>query len=351
MLKETGLVRVVYGVKIEWPMSLFPTVLNMYAKCGRINSARQVFDEMSERNLVSWSAMISGYDQAGGKDGKFMLNHSSPDTHLYHLFQTPLSQYHFTFVGLLRSCADSNALHRGMTLHCRTIKHRLDSSTFIDSCSSDKTRLNPDVGVDNALTNMYAKCGSIAYAYNVFNRMPCRNLVTWNTIIAAFGNHGLGSRALEHFEQLRADGLEPDCVTFVGLLMACNHAGMVDEGLLVFDCMQETYGIAPDIEHFSCLIDMLGRAGRLNKAEDYTGRFALGKMRWYEMWDGVAEGRKKMKGSGLKKEAGYSMVQVKGGYENFTVGDFSHSRIDDMLDALTTLALQGDRISLHHRTT
>ncbi|KAK8705994.1 hypothetical protein V6N13_049576 [Hibiscus sabdariffa] len=110
---------------------------------------------------------------------------------------------------------------------------------------------NQDVRVDNALTNinMHAKCGSIAYLYNVFNWMPLHNLVSWNAIIAAFGNHGLGRRTLEHFE--------PDCVTFVGLLMACNHGGMVDEGL-VFDCMQETYCIAPDIEHFSCLTDMLG---------------------------------------------------------------------------------------------
>ncbi|KAE8668165.1 putative Pentatricopeptide repeat (PPR) superfamily protein [Hibiscus syriacus] len=554
----------VFKVGIQADVLVYNHVLNMYAKCGRINFARQVFDEMSERNLVSWSAMISGYDQAGiplsaldlffqmhlapneyifssaisacssllllgegrqihaqsFKSGhtsvSFVSNslismymkcgHSSDALSVYseafepngvsynalitgfienqqaengfqvfkHMHQEGLLPDHFTFVGLLKSCADSNALHRGMTLHCQIIKHRLDSTAFIGNvimtmyskfslvedvekafklvqekdviswntfiaacyhCENHekslkafgemfnayrmrpddftfstvlsaaaalaslsfgkrihahliRTRLNQDVGVDNALTNMYAKCGSIAYAYNVFNRMPHRNLVSWNTIIVAFGNHGLGSRALEHFEQLRADGLEPDRVTFTGLLMACNHAGMVDEGLIVFDCMQETYGIAPDIEHFSCLIDMLGRAGRLYEAEDYMRRSEFGEdvvllgsllsacrlhgdvmmgerlakqllkhegvstspyvllSNLYasdEMWDGVAEARKKMKGSGLKKEAGHSMVQVKGGFEKFTVGDFSHSRIDDILDALTTLALQEDK--------
>ncbi|KAE8686540.1 putative Pentatricopeptide repeat (PPR) superfamily protein [Hibiscus syriacus] len=344
-------------------------ILNIYVKCGRINFARQLFDEMSERTLISWFAMISGYDQAAiplSALDLFFQMRIAPNEYIFscaisacssltllgegqqihaqsfkseyasvsfvsnsliqmymkcgfienqqaekgfqvfkHMHQGGLLPNHFTFVGFLGSCADSNALHRGWHCICQIIKHRLDSTAFIAfgemfnayhmrpddftfstvlsasvahaSLSFGKqihahlirTRPNQDVGVNNALTNMYAKCGSIAYAYNVFNRMPHRNLVSWNTIIVAFGNHGIGSRAVEHFEQLRANGLEPDCVTFVGLLMACNHAGMVDD-------MPETQGIAPDIEHFSCLIDMLGRAGGLNKAEDYMRRFAFG---------------------------------------------------------------------------
>ncbi|TYJ31947.1 hypothetical protein E1A91_A05G003000v1 [Gossypium mustelinum] len=539
-------------------------VLNMYAKCGRINFARQVFDEMSEKNLVSWSAMVSGYEQAGEpllaldlfsqmrlapneyifssaisacsnlmllSEGRqihaqsikggyasvsFVSNalismymkcgHSKDALSVYsgalqpnvvsynaiitgfienqqpekgfevfkHMRQQGLAPDRFTFTGLLRSCADSNALHSGMVLHCQTIKLALDSTacignvimtmysnfslmkevekvfelvqekdaiswntfiaayshcedhekslrafgemlnvyhmrpddfTFADALSASaalasilygkqihghliRTRLNQDVGVGNSLTNMYAKCGSIAYAYKVFNSMPHHNLVSWNTIIAAFGNHGLGSRALELFEQLRAVGLEPDSVTFVGILTACNHAGRVDEGLVVFDSMQERYGIAPEIEHVSCLIDMLGRAGRLNEAEAYMRKYPYGEdtvvlgsllsacrvhgdvvmgeriakelmkreavstspyvllSNLYasdEKWGSVAEARKKLKSSGLKKEAGFSLVQVKGNFEKFTVGDFSHTRIDEMLDTLATLA----RLSFH----
>ncbi|KAG4143925.1 hypothetical protein ERO13_D05G003100v2 [Gossypium hirsutum] len=539
-------------------------VLNMYAKCGSINFARQVFDEMSEKNLVSWSAMVSGYEQVGEpllaldlfsqmrlapneyifssaisacsnlmllSEGRqihaqsikggyasvsFVSNalismymkcgHSKDALSVYsgalqpnvvsynaiitgfienqqpekgfevfkHMRQQGLAPDRFTFIGLLRSCADSNALHSGMVLHCQTIKLALDSTacignvimtmysnfslmkevekvfeliqekdviswnTFIAACSHCedhekslrafgemlnvyhmrpddftfagalsasaalasilygkqihghliRTRLNQDVGVGNSLTNMYAKCGSIAYAYKVFNGMPHHNLVSWNTIIAAFGNHGLGSRALELFEQLRAVRLEPDSVTFVGILMACNHAGRVDEGLVVFDSMQERYGIAPEIEHVSCLIDMLGRAGRLNEAEAYMRKYPYGEdtvvlgsllsacrvhgdvvmgeriakelmkreavstspyvllSNLYasdEKWGSVAEARKKLKGSGLKKEAGYSLVQVKGNFEKFTVGDFSQTRIDEMLHTLTTLA----RLSFH----
>ncbi|PPR81773.1 hypothetical protein GOBAR_AA38938 [Gossypium barbadense] len=170
--------------------------------------------------------------------------------------------------------------------------------------------------------------------------------------------------------------------------MACNHAGRVDEGLVVFDSMQERYGIAPEIEHVSCLIDMLGRAGRLNEAEAYMRKYPYGEdtvvlgsllsacrvhgdvvmgeriakelmkreavstspyvllSNLYasdEKWGSVAEARKKLKGSGLKKEAGYSLVQVKGNFEKFTVGDFSQTRIDEMLHTLTTLA----RLSFH----
>ncbi|XVF47629.1 hypothetical protein PTKIN_Ptkin03bG0125100 [Pterospermum kingtungense] len=557
----------VFKVGLQTDIVVSNHVINMYAKCGEIDSARQMFDQMSQRNLVSWSAMISGYDQAGahlsaldlfsrmrlapneyifasaisacanlmllGEGRKIhaqaakcgyasvsfvsnslismymKCNHASDALSVYsatlepnavsynalitgfvenqqsekgfevfkNMHQQGLMPDRFTFVGLLRSCADSDALQKGMVVHCLTIKLGLDSTafignvimtmylkfsliqevekvfkliqekdviswnTFIAACSHCedhekslrafgemfneyhmrpddftfasalsacaelasilygkqihahliRTRLNQDVGVGNALTNMYAKCGSIGYANNVFSRMSHQNLVSWNTIVAAFGNHGLGSRALEHFEQLRAIGLEPDSVTFVGLLVACNHAGMVDEGLVVFNSMQETYGIAPDIEHFSCLIDLLGRAGRLNEAEDYMRKFPFGEdpvvlgsllsacrvhgdvamgerlakqllklepastspyvllSNLYasdEMWDCVAEARKMLKGSGLKKEAGYSLVQVKGKFEKFTIGDFSHARIDEMLQVLKILGREGCGISM-----
>ncbi|KAI8022787.1 Pentatricopeptide repeat-containing protein [Camellia lanceoleosa] len=123
---------------------------------------------------------------------------------------------------------------------------------------------------------MYAKCGCIGYAQTVFNKMGCRNPVSWNSIIAGFGNHGHEAKALELFEQMKELGLKPDSVTFIALLTGCNHAGLVDEGLAYFTSMNEIYGIAPDIEHFSCLIDLLGRAGRLKEAEEYIEKFPFG---------------------------------------------------------------------------
>ncbi|KAL5744491.1 hypothetical protein ACOSP7_027353 [Xanthoceras sorbifolium] len=526
-------------------------VVNMYAKCGKVDQARQLFDEMSERNLVSWSAMISGYDQGGDHTlalelfsrirlvpndyvfgsaisacaglrsvvrgqqihaqslkfgyayisfvsnslismymkcgccgdalsayeevsepnsvsfnaliGGFVEN-KQPDKG-FELFKLMHRQGHmpdcFTFAGLLEICNNSNDLNLGMVLHCYTIKLKLDSTAFVGnlimtmyskfnlvgdaekvfrlieekdviswntliaacshcadhenglrvfkemsndySVSPDdftyasvlaasaglasilhgkqihaqliRARLNQDVGVGNALVNMYAKCGFIGYSNKVFNKMLHHNLVSWNTIIAGYGNHGLGRMAIKSFEQMITVGMKPDSVTFVGLLMACNHAGLVEEGELYFNSMEETYGIPSNIEHFSCLIDLMGRAGKLQEAEEYMKRFPYGMdpvvlgsllsacrlhgdvvigerlakqllklppvstspyvllSNLYAsdaMWVDVAEARKMLKGSGMKKEPGCSMVAVKGTFEKFTVGDFSHSRIEDI---------------------
>lgn len=534
-------------------------VLNMYAKCGSINSARQVFNEMSDRNLVTWSAMISGYDQArmpllavelfsqlrlkpneyifasaisacasqlalrlgeqihaqsvkfGSSSISFVSNSlvsmymkcgqpseafsifttaSEPNIVSYNaliagfienqqpnrgfeafslMCQQGLIPDRFSFAAVLGICTNAEDLGRGMGLHCLTVKLKLDSTafignvimtmysnfnlieeaekifrviqekdviswnTFITACShcdehgkslgifrdvlNDvnvrpdyytytsalsacaglastlqgkqihahliRTRLDEDVGVGNALVNMYAKCGCIGYAYTVFKQRSCHNVVSWNSIINGFANHGLGIKAIELFEQMKDREMKPDSVTFVGLLAACNHSGLVDEGQAYFNSMHEIYGIAPDTEHFSCLIDLLGRAGRLKEAEEYIEKFSFGHdavvlgcllsacrlhgdveigehlarrllkvqpvttspyillSNLYasdEMWGGVAEARKMLKGSGLKKEPGYSLIEVKGIVEKFTVGNFSNSRIEEMVDLLKALS-------------
>ncbi|KAJ4966158.1 hypothetical protein NE237_018007 [Protea cynaroides] len=533
-------------------------VLNMYAKCDDINAARQAFDEMSERNLVSWSALISGYDQAeepamainlfsmmptepneyiyasvisacasllASTQGKqvhaqtlksgympisFVSNSlismymncglcndassiftsiSEPNSVAYNAMITGFAENmqperafevfklmhqqgvvpdRLTFVGILGICNDKEHLWRGMELHCQSIKLGLETTAFvgnviltmysrcklieeaektfeaiekkdviswntlITACSHCedyakslrifremgnavgikpddftfasalaasaglssgrhggqihayliRTRPNQDVGVGNALMNMYAKCGCIEYAKSVFNRMIHRNLVSWNTVIAAFGNHGLGREAIELFEQMNSKGLHPDSVTFVGLLIACNHAGLLDEGRAYFKSMKEVYGISPEIEHVSCLIDLLGRAGKLEEAEELMKRFSFGNdvvilgsllsacrlhgdvvvgervaSQLMELqpvtsspyvllsslyasdgrWDGVAEAWKMLKGSTVKKEPGHSLIEVKGTIEKFTVGDFSHSRMEEMKDILGSL--------------
>ena len=544
-------------------------VLNMYAKCGQITFARHVFDEMLEKNLVSWSAMISGYDQAGepqmaidlysqmllvpneyifasvisacaslsaltqgqkihARSLKFgyesisfvsnslismymkcnqcsdafsvFTNTPEPNRVSYnalitgfvanqqlergfeifkHMLQQGLIPDRFAFMGLLGICTTTENLKRGTELHCQTIKLNLDSTpfignvimtmyselnlleeaekafklieekdviswnTFIAACShSDdhekglrvfkqmieetnirpddftfssalaacaglasmrhgkqihahllRTRLYQDLGVDNALVNMYAKCGCISSAYDIYIEMVHHNLVSWNTIIVGFGNHGLGEKAVELFEQMNATGIQPDSVTFIGLLTACNHAGLVDKGQVYFNSMEETYGITPDIEHFSCLIDMLGRAGRLNEAEEYMRKFpfwndpvVLGSLlsasrlhgdvvigerlaRWLltrqpvttspyvllsnlyasdGMWDSVAEARKMLKGSSLKKEPGHSLIEVSGIVEKFTIGDFTHSRSKEIEGILKTLSWAVGEFTLYN---
>ncbi|URE28661.1 hypothetical protein MUK42_33216 [Musa troglodytarum] len=191
-----------------------------------------------------------------------------------------------------------------------------------------------------------------------------RNLISYNTMIAAHGNHGHATAALEILKQMRYEGFVADSVTFVGLLTACSHAGLVDEGLVLFNSMQETYGICPMIEHLSCLIDMLGRSGRLEEAECYvkTSAFQNDSVIWGNLlsscrlhknvvvgeraaikvlelqpgtsspyvllsnlyasdgrWEDVAEARKMLKCTGVKKEPGHSFMEVKGIAEKFTV--------------------------------
>lgn len=544
-------------------------VLNMYAKCGQLTVARQLFDEMPEKNLVSWSAMISGYDQAGEpqmavdlysqmflvpneyvfasvisacaslsaltqgqkihaqsmksgyecisfvsnslismymkcnrcSDALSVFNNTpEPNRVSYNALITGLVENQklergfeifklmcqqglipdrFAFMGVLGICITSKNLKRGTELHCLSVKLNLDSTPFIGnvimtmyselnlteaaekafrlieekdviswntliSVSShcddhakalrvfkqmtEETNVKPDdfsfssalaacaglasirhgkqihghlirtrpyqdVGVKNALVNMYTKCGSIARAYEIFIKMVHHNHVSWNTMIAGFGHHGLGERAIKLFERMNEIGLRPDSVTFIGLLTACNHAGLVDKGLVYFNTMEETYGIVPDIEHFSCLIDMLGRAGRLNEAEEYLKKFplwndqiVLGSLlsasrlhgdvvvgerlaKWLlklhpattspyillsnlyasdGMWDSVAEARKMLKGSGLKKEPGHSLIEVNGIMEKFTIGRFTHSRAKEIKDMLKTLSWAVGEFTLYN---
>ncbi|XP_060172188.1 pentatricopeptide repeat-containing protein At4g33170-like [Lycium barbarum] len=534
-------------------------ILNMYAKCGNINFASQVFNEMSKRNLVTWSAMISGYDQDGKhlmainlysqmplepnefvlasalsscanllalKLGKqihaqsiklgcssisfvsnslismYMKNGRCSDAlsvftrspnptdvsyntiimglvesnqrekafEVYKsMCQQGLVPDRFTFVGLL----GTDDLGKGMQLHSQTIKLNLDGTafigniimtmysnlnlldeadkvfrtikekdviswnTFIAACSRCddhskalvifkemveyfdgrpdeftyasllsasagmgsmqfgrqihahliRTNSNVDIGVGNALVNMYAKCGCIRYAYTAFRLMTCHNLVSWNSVIAGFANHGHGKEVIKLFEEMKSVGLKPDSVTFLELLIACNHAGLVNEGLDYFNTMNEIYGVTPDIEHFSCLIDLLGRAGRLKDAEEYMQRYPFGNdsvilgcllsacrlhgdvvigermakkllqlqpvstspyvllSNLYasdEKWDSVAEARKMLKSCGLKKEAGHSLIEVKGVVEKFTIGNFSNSRIEEIVNVLGTLGCGWD---------
>ena len=132
-----------------------------------------------------------------------------------------------------------------------------------------------DPGVDNALVNMYAKCGSIGYAQTDFNKTAVA--ILYHGIASSWiGNHGHEAKALELFEQMKELGLKPDSVTFIALLTACNRAGIVDEGQAYFNSMNEIYVIAPDIEHFSCLIELLRQAGRLKEAEEYKEKFPFG---------------------------------------------------------------------------
>jgi pentatricopeptide repeat protein len=156
-----------------------------------------------------------------------------------------------TFVGVLNACASVVALEEGRLVHQQIVKSGCESNIFVGS----------------SLVDMYAKCGSMEEACKVFNKMPLRNVVSWNAILGGFAMHGHGKEALEHFKQMRAEGVRPDNTTFVCLLSACSHAGLVDEGLRCFESMSTDCMISARLEHYTCMVDLLGHAGRLHEAE------------------------------------------------------------------------------------
>lgn len=342
-------------------------ILTMYSKCNSIDDADLAFDSIEEKDVISWNTMIAACSHSADHDKALRV--------FREMGKSGVRPDSFTFTSSLAASAGLASIRYGSQIHCHLIRSTKDF----------------DIGVRNALINMYAKCGCIEYASFLFERMPNQNLVSWNTIIAGYGNNGNGRRAVETFEQMNAMGIAPDSVTFVGLLAACNHAGLVDAGHAYFDSMEAIYGIIPEIAHFSCLIDLLGRSGRLEEAEKYLKAFPFGgdSVLWGSLlsacrlrgdvvagervagqllelqpgtsspyvlllnlyaaegrWDGVAEARKMLKGSGMKKEPGHSLIQVKGMVEKFTVGDFSHSRIEEIKEVLGSLSWAAGESSL-----
>ncbi|CAM6025997.1 unnamed protein product [Sphagnum balticum] len=222
------------------------SLVDMYAKCGSIEDAWRVFNKMhSTCDLVSWNVMISGYVKCGQGQKALKL--------FQQMQKEGVQPGRVTFVAVLNACASILALEEGRCAHEQIIQRGCESDVF----------------VGNSLIDMYAKCGSIADAENVFNKMPTRNVVSWSAMILGFVKFGQGQRALALYQEMQQEGVEPNAVTFMGVLNAsCSHAGLVHEGLHYFDSMGSVHGICAMVEHYACMVDLLGRAGHLHKAED-----------------------------------------------------------------------------------
>ncbi|CAK9227338.1 unnamed protein product [Sphagnum troendelagicum] len=219
-------------------------LIDMYAKCGSIEDAKRVFNKLPSRDVVSWNVMIFGHVKYGQGQKALELFRQMQEEGVQ---PAPL-----TLVGVLNACASVVALEEGRRAHDWVIKSGWDSNVF----------------VGNSLIDMYAKCGSLEDALKVFNKMPSRDVVTWNAMIGGYAIHGHGKEALKQFEQMREEGVQPDDTTFVCLLSACSHSGLVDEGLRFYSSMSTVYMISADFQHYTCMVDLLGRAGRLHEAEN-----------------------------------------------------------------------------------
>lgn len=219
-------------------------LVDMYGKCDDIEEARSVFDKLPRRDVVAWNAMIAVYAQHGyGKDSLQLFEQMQ---------QQGVMPSKVTFVSILDACASQAAVAKGKHVH-KLILQRGFLTNIV---------------VATALINMYGKCGSILNARMVFNEMPERDVVSWNVMIAVYARHGLGKKAVQLYHLMRRDVILPDKVTFVNLLTACSHAGLVDEGRHFFHSMSRDYGIPLVEEHYDCMIDLLGRAGCLDEAEE-----------------------------------------------------------------------------------
>ncbi|CAA6664462.1 unnamed protein product [Spirodela intermedia] len=221
-------------------------VLAMYSRSGSIREAERVFQLIEDKDAVSCNTFMAACSRCGDHAKALFVFRAMAEGH----GAEPDS---FTLAGALGASAGLASAHHGGEIHC----HLLRSGAPMDAA------------VCNALMNMYAKCGRIGCAESLFRLLPERNLISWNTMIAGLGSHGRGSQALQLFEEMQAAGVPPDSCSFSGLLAACSHSGMVEEGLALFDSMEEEHGITPGPEHLSSMVDLLGRAGRLKEAEDY----------------------------------------------------------------------------------
>ena len=332
-------------------------LVHMYAKSGSIEDARMVFDRMKERDVITWNVMIGAY--AGNGRGVEAYD-------LYLKMKEGFQPDAVTYVSLLNDCASTGALEWVKDVHRHILEGGYES----------------DVRVGNALVHMYSKSGSIEDAQLVFERMEKCNVMTWNIMLGGLGQHGRGQDALELFRKMKADGLEPNAYSFVALLSACSHAGLVDEGRQIF-CAMKDYGVEPTVVHYTCMVDLLGRAGLLEETKRFIssmpveadagtwgallgacrsyGNVELGELAAKEVmklepadaspyvllsniyaaagqWDQVAFVRHMMQERGIRKEPGVSWIEISNKVHRFVVGDRSHPEAEKIYDVLNNLS-------------
>lgn len=344
------------------------TLLSMYAKCGTVDNAVRFFDKMMSKDTVSYSAIISGCVQNGYavegllKFHQMQLLGVEPDLP--------------TMVSVLPACSHLAALQHGACAHGYSVIHGFAS----------------DIAISNALIDMYSKCGKLNSARKVFDMMHERDIISWNAMIVGYGIHGLGVQALLLFNSMNAVGIKPDDVTFIGLLSACSHSGLVREGKHWFKAMSQEFNIIPRMEHYICMADLLGRAGLLAEARNFiqrmpfeadvrvwgsllaacrihnnieigeevskkiqglgpegTGNFVLLSNIYSAVgkWDDAANVRIMQKVQGFKKSPGCSWVEINGVIHGFVGGDQCHPQSAQIHEKLEELLVDMKRLGYH----
>ncbi|OVA16393.1 Pentatricopeptide repeat [Macleaya cordata] len=223
------------------------TLIDLYARCGNLHSARLVFNNLSVQNIAFFNAILVGYsemDEDEEEDSMVLFNQ---------LRSSGVEPDSITFARLIGLSADQASLIKGKALHGYAINIGLEA----------------EIIVSNAVITMYAKCGKIEDSRRMFYRMVFHDLVSWNSMISGCALHGQGKEALLLFEEMRNEGFSPDEITVLSVLQACCYSGLYEDGIRLFEIMESRFGIKPVIEHYSCMVDLLGRSGNLSKAMDF----------------------------------------------------------------------------------
>ncbi|KAL5568880.1 hypothetical protein UlMin_025455 [Ulmus minor] len=340
--------------------SVYNAIADAYAKCGLLEDVRKVFDRMEERDIVSWTTLVAAYCQCSEYDEALII--------FSKMREEGFIPNQFTFSTVLDACASLSLLDYGRQVHGLLCKAGLDA----DKCT------------ESALVDMYAKCGFITDSRKVFERSSNPDTVSWTAIISAYAQHGLVEDALQLFMKMEQLGMKVNSVTLLCVLFACSHRGMVEEGLYYFHRMEECYGVVPEMEHYACVVDLLGRVGCLGEAMEFIEKMPIepNEMVWQTLLgacrvhgnvelgeiaakkilsirpeysstyvllsntymetgsyeDGLSL-RHMMKDRGVKKEAGCSWISVKGEVHKFYAGDQLHPQKDHIYATLDGLRM------------
>ncbi|RZC73124.1 hypothetical protein C5167_048603 [Papaver somniferum] len=257
--------RIVHGhtIKNGFSRDLFVqnSVINFYSKFEDLGNAVKVFDEMLHRDIVSWNSLLFGYLRSGDLESALRVFRVMEDRSVFSwnsiitglvLGKDRVSPDGVTIASVISACASIGALNQGKWVH-----------SYLKSSG-----LRCDVVIRTALVDMYGKCGCLENAVAIFREMEEKDVLAWTAMISVFALYGLGNEAVALFEEMKLEGVKPNNVTFVGLLSACAHSGLVEKGRWCFEIMREVYFIKPQVQHYACMVDLLGRAGLFEEAED-----------------------------------------------------------------------------------
>ncbi|CAI0629149.1 unnamed protein product [Linum tenue] len=332
-------------------------LVDMYAKCGDLERAKNMFDNMETKSVVSWNAMIGGYNHMGCYKEALEI--------FRRMLESNVDPNEVTLVSILPAVSNSGALTLGKWIHAHIDKNM------------NKFQLTRNSALSTSLIDMYAKCGDIMAAKRIFDSMEIKSLASWNAMISGLAMHGFVDMALKLFSRMTNEGFVPDDITFVGILSACNHGGFVELGRKYFFSMVEDYNFTPKLQHYGCMIDLLGKAGLFDEAEiliddmvvnpdgaiwgsllgacrlhgrvdlaemaakrvfalepENTGAYVLLSNIYAKAgkWDDVARIRTRINDRGLEKVPGCSSIEVDSVVHEFLVGDKTHSQSDEIYE-------------------